>query len=358
MDAIVIGAGRMGRAIALDLKRSGFGVRVVDQDPAAADRLARDLRVEAGRGDAAKPATLAPLLAGADVAVSAVPYFLNYGLAREAVRAGTHFVDLGGNDAVVKRELGLDAAARRRGVCVVPDAGLAPGMVSFLAAWGVSRFTRADRVRIRVGGLPQRPVPPLNYQLVFSTEGLVNEYSGWCRVLKGGRLSRARALTGVEELDFPGIGRLEAFHTSGGASTLPLSYRGKVGELEYKTLRYPGHAAAVRELFARLGREGTKRHLDRTVPREGREMVLVLVEVEGRRAGRNAAWRLSLVDRGRAGLSSMMRTTGFSASIVAQLVARGKAKRAGALLQERDFDPADYVRELRKRDFDLRVSSR
>lgn len=348
MKALVVGAGKMGRAIAADLSSHGFAVTVADQDRDAAQRLSKELRTPWALAEASRPASVVSLMKLHDVAVSAVPYFLNLGLAKAAVEAGTHFVDLGGNEKVVHEELKLDRAARKKGVCIVPDCGLAPGMVSFLAALGIEEVGRPKSVRIRVGGLPQKPKPPLNYQIVFSIHGLINEYSGFCTTLKGGRLARARAMTGVEELDFPGLGRLEAFHTSGGASTLPYTWRGKVRDLEYKTLRYPGHVAAMTALMKRMPREKLQRHLERVVPSKGPDLVAVLVEVDD--------WKVRILDRAKGGLSAMMRTTGFPAAIVASLVARGRAKRTGALLQERDFRPAEFVRELESRGIDLRRS--
>jgi len=336
MNFLVVGAGRMGQAIAHDLRRSGGEVRMVDARPAKGVEVA----------DVSKPSP--ELFRGAGVAISAVPFQLNYALAKAAVAAGVHFLDLGGNDAVVRRELTLDRAARKKGVCVVPDCGLAPGMASFLVAYGMANFKKADRVRIRVGGLPLNPKPPLNYQLVFSTGGLINEYSGNAAILKNGRLARARAMTGVERLEFPHVGDLEAFHTSGGASTMPETFEGRVANLDYKTIRFPGHCARMRKVLRMKDPGGW---VEAHVPPSGPDQVLVQVAIEG--GGRR--WTLTLRDVAQEGFSAMQRTTGFSASIVAQLVASGRTKRKGALLQERDFDPADFVRELRTRGFQLTV---
>lgn len=322
----------MGKAIGTDLARSGAEVRTVDSDPRSGAEVV----------DVSRPT--AALFQGADVAVSAVPFPLNYRLAKAAVEAGVHFCDLGGNDAVVRRELTLDRAARRKGVCIVPDCGLAPGMASFLVAWGLQRFRKADSVRIRVGGLPLEPRPPLNYQLVFATLGLINEYSGFCQVLQNGRPARARAMTGLESLEFPEVGLLEAFHTSGGASTMPGTYRGKVRDLDYKTIRFPGHCERMRKVL-KMRNPGA--WVERHVPPTGPDQVLVRVSIEGE--GRR--WTLTLRDVARDGFSAMQRTTGFSASIVAQLIASGRTKRKGALLQERDFDPADFVEALKARGF-------
>ena len=348
MRALIIGSGKMGRAIARDLQSNGFTITVCDSTADAARALGRDLGCHATSIDAKDAGSVVPLMTGHDVAVSAVPYFLNAGLAKMAVEAGCHFVDLGGNEAVVKEELALDKAARRKGVCLVPDCGLAPGMVSFLVAWGIGEAGKAKRVRIRVGGLPQKPKPPLNYQIVFSIHGLINEYSGWCTTVRGGKIAKSRAMSGVEQLDFPGLGRLEAFHTSGGASTLPTSYAGTVRDLDYKTLRYPGHCAKMRALMKSMKREELHAHLEKNVPTKGPDLVAVQVDIDD--------WSVSLLDKGKDGLSAMMRTTGFSAAIVASLVARGRAKRCGALIQERDFEAGEYVSELVKRGFDLRES--
>lgn len=338
MNAMVIGAGRMGRAIAHDLARSGWTVRLVDSDPRSGVETV----------DVSRPS---PALFGdAEVAVSAVPFTLNLKLAKAAVAAGVHFCDLGGNDGVVAKEMALDRAAARKGVCLVPDCGLAPGMASFLVAWGIQGFKKVDRVRVRVGGLPLKPDSPLNYQMVFSMGGLINEYRGFCRTLRRGKLARVRAMTGIEQVDFPGVGRLEAFHTSGGASTMPDTYRGKLGSLDYKTLRFPGHCVQMRKAL-RLKDPGAwvLEHVQPTGP----DQVLVRVEIEG--DGRR--WTLTLRDVERDGFTAMQRTTGFSASIVAQLIATGRSRRKGALRQEQDFDAAEFVEELRKRDFDFRVET-
>jgi lysine 6-dehydrogenase len=346
MRALVIGSGKMGKAIAADLQRNGFKLTVCDADAGAAASLGRELGCASAPVDATRATSVVPVMKGQDVCVSAVPYFLNAGLARMAVEARCHFVDLGGNEAVVREELALDRAARKRGVCLVPDCGLAPGMVSFLVAWGIGESGRPSRVRIRVGGLPQRPKPPLNYQIVFSVHGLINEYSGWCTTLRNYKPSRSRAMSGVERVEIPGVGELEAFHTSGGASTLPGSYAGRVRDLDYKTLRYPGHCAKMKGLMKRLTGDALREHLEKTVPSKGPDLVAVKVTVDD--------WGVTLVDRATGGHSAMMRTTGYSAAIVAALVARGRAKRTGALIQERDFDPREFVGELLRRGFALR----
>jgi lysine 6-dehydrogenase len=264
---------------------------------------------------------------------------------------------------------------------VVPDCGLAPGMVSILAADGFSRLARTDSIRIRVGGLPRKPKPPLNYALVFSANGLINEYVEPCLVLRDGKLAWREPLADVEELMFPKpFGKLEAFNTSGGSSTLPYTFRGQVKSLDYKTIRCPGHGAKVRLLFD-LGLTDMKpmevdgksivpRHLliqrlEAVLPWEKDDVVLMRVEVEGKgvrergRKGESGQRTITyeLVDFAdrRSGLTAMMRTTGFSASVVALMLGRGQVKCAGAFTGENCVPSAAYIRELRRRGLRLRV---
>src|SRR5207247_2395834 len=148
-------------------------------------------------------------------------------------------------------------------VCIVPDCGLAPGMVGFLVALGIEEVGKPKRVKIRVGGLPQRPTGPLKYQVVFSIHGLINEYSHYGTTLRNGKLSKSKSMTGIEKVRFKGLGELEAFHTSGGSSTMPYTYEGKIRELDYKTLRYPGHCVKFRKLMAEMTREELFAHCEK-----------------------------------------------------------------------------------------------
>ena len=364
---LVLGAGRMGQAVAYDLARQPGTASVVIADTDAeslrrARRAAASPRVRTARADAARPASVLPLLTAADTAGSAVPYRLTLGLARAAVAAGTHFCDLGGNDAIVRQELALDRAARARGITIVPDCGLAPGMASVVAAEGLRRFGRAESVHIRVGGLPLHPKPPMNYQLVFSVQGLINEYVEPCRALRGGRITTLPPMREVEALDFPRpFGRLEAFTTSGGASTLPDTYRGRIRTLDYKTIRYPGHAAQFR-LLMDLGlahpphRQVLADCLERALPPPGPDAVLVRVTVTGRRGGRRRTLVLQAVEYGNRRFTAMMRTTAFPAAIIAGMLARGEIVAPGAVPQERCVPPARFMAELGRRGIRFRAT--
>ncbi|MGH7672530.1 MAG: saccharopine dehydrogenase family protein, partial [Gemmatimonadales bacterium] len=252
MHMLVLGAGLQGSACAHDLLRQPDVERVTlaDLNP---KRLAAFLKKRGGkrlvlaRIDARQAARLRRLLRGHDAVMNALPYYFNYPVARAAVLAGLHYSDLGGNTEIVQKQKTLHAAARKKGVSVIPDCGLAPGMVNILAAEGIRRVGDADTVKIFVGGLPQHPEPPLNYQIVYSLEGALDYYTTPSWVLKGGRPARVDALSEVEAVEFPApVGTLEAFHTGGGISTMPWAYAGRVRTMEYKTLRYPGHVAIMR----------------------------------------------------------------------------------------------------------------
>jgi lysine 6-dehydrogenase len=273
----------------------------------------------------------------------------------------------------VASELALDEEARRAGINIIPDCGLAPGMVSVLVAHGAALFENLEEIHIRVGGLPQAPRPPLNYQIVFSVEGLINEYIERARVIRGGQIVEIDSMTEVESLSFPApFEELEAFQTSGGTSTLPETFLGRVRELDYKTIRYPGHCEKFK-LLTDLGLASSEmvevdgvsvsprrvlgEMLLRRLPADEADVVLILVEFRGRRAGesKTETLRYYIIDRfdERTGLSAMQRTTAFPASIIAQMMARGEIHEKGAIPQERCVPTEAFVRELAARKIEI-----
>jgi lysine 6-dehydrogenase len=310
---------------------------------------------------------------GHDAAISCVVYHHNLNLARAALEARVNFCDLGGNNSVVDAELALDVEARAAGINIIPDCGLAPGMVSVLVAHGAARFDSLASIHIRVGGLPQRPRPPLDYQIVFSVEGLINEYVERARVIRDGRIVEVDSMTEIERLEFPApFDEMEAFQTSGGTSTLPESFLGRVRELDYKTIRYPGHCekfkllmdlglASSSDLIEVEGVSVTPRRvlsemLLRRLPADEPDVVLIRVEFQGHLSdGREGALRYDIIDRfdERTGLSAMMRTTAFPASIIAQMMARGETTQKGAIPQERCVPPELFVAALAARDITI-----
>jgi lysine 6-dehydrogenase len=387
MKLLVIGSGMMGSAAAYDMARQEAveAVTLADSDArrarevaARVNRITGQKKIRAVSLDASSEKAAARLMRGHDGCLSAVPYFLNLGLARAAVEARCHFADLGGNNTVVRQELALAKKAERRGVAIAPDCGLSPGMASILGGELVRRLGgRADALKLYVGGLPERPMPPFHYQLVFSVEGLINEYVEPARILRRGKLVTIEALTEPEEFSMPGFPPLIAFHTSGGTSTLPESFEGKVGECFEKTLRYPGHFDLLCELkeLGLFSSEKMKIGKAEVAPRavmskvfegkfgsKGPDVCIMRLEAHesvrtpgvrgllgGRLKGRVASF--TLVDHydPKTDMSAMMRTTAFPASIVLQMLALGAIAKRGAVLQERDV-PADmFLEEMGRR---------
>jgi lysine 6-dehydrogenase len=339
---------------------------------ARVNALARTRKVRAVRLDASDHNAVVRLMRGHDAALSAIPYIFNLRLAKAAIEARCHFADLGGNNTVVRGEMALGKQAARRGVAIAPDCGLSPGMASVLAGELIRRIGgRADALKIYVGGLPQKPKPPFNYQMLFSVEGLINEYCEPSRILRKGKLQIIEPLTEVGNFRIHGFPVLEAFHTSGGASTLPETFAGKVGECFEKTLRYRGHAALMRGLYD-LGlfsskpiRVGKMKISPRGVISPifldkfaGDAPDVTLLRVEAHRRGKLASF--TLVDRydPRTKLTSMMRTTAWPAAIVVEMLARGDISKRGAVRQERDVPAALFLKALSSRGLRIRYQSK
>src|SRR6476660_964908 len=279
----------------------------------------------------------------ADAVMSAIPYYFNLDIAKQAVAAGIHFCDLGGNTEIVFAQKELDPEARAKGISVIPDCGLAPGMVNILAEYGIRQLDTVDEVKIFVGGLPQHPEPPLNYMLVYSLEGVLDYYTTLSWIIRDGIRTQVKALSEREIIEFPApLGALEAFHTAGGLSTMAFRYEGKIPSMEYKTLRYPGHAhimEAIRELGL-LDQEPIEVKGGRVAPRDvaiatmgprltkqgGRDLVALRVTVRGKKNGqpKTLGWELVDLYDEKHGISAMMRTTGYSLSITGQMQARGE----------------------------------
>lgn len=380
MKILVLGAGRMGLGAAYDLAHNSpdvSSVTVADVDGERARAVCETVggaKLTPAQINVEDSDKVVALMRGHDAALSCVTYFHNLRLARAAIEARTNFCDLGGNNAVVDAELALDEEARAANVNVIPDCGLAPGMVAVLAAHGAERFDEIEAIKIRVGGLPLDPKPPMNYQFVFSVEGLINEYVERARVVRGGQIVEVDSMTEVEELEFPApFGTMEAFQTSGGTSTLPETFAGRIQTLDYKTIRYPGHCAQVK-LLIDLGlassdeialngvrvspRKLLGELLVRHLPADEPDAVLVRLEFRGRVNDETRTLRYDIIDRfdERTRLSAMMRTTAFPASIVAQMMARGETMKKGALPQERCIPPAPFVEALAVRDIRIEES--
>jgi lysine 6-dehydrogenase len=373
MKLLVLGAGLQGCACAYDLLQNPAitQVTLADLRPGKLPPfLARDRdgRLRTVRLDVSHLAAVHTTFTGHAAVMSAIPYYYNGPMARAAVECGCHFSDLGGNTEIVLEQKKLHQEALAKGISVIPDCGLAPGMVNILAAEGIRRLDQAKKVKIFVGGLPQSPEPPLNYQIVYSLEGALDYYTTPSWVLRGGRPVQVEALSEVESVEFPSpIGTLEAFHTGGGISTLPFAYQGKIDVMEYKTLRYPGHAAVMRPIreLGLLALDPIEVKGKKVVPRdlfiaavsprlykpEGRDLVALQVQVIGQKGGVSRSVTFRLIDYydAKHGISAMMRTTGFSLSITGQMQVDGRVEAKGVHTPDEAIPFQDYVTELAKR---------
>ncbi|HVK00278.1 MAG TPA: saccharopine dehydrogenase C-terminal domain-containing protein [Gemmatimonadales bacterium] len=373
MKMMVLGAGLQGAACAYDLLQNPAvsQVTLADLRPGQLPQfLAGDWggRLRPLRLDVTDITAVKAALQGHASVMSAIPYYYNAPMARAAVDVGCHFSDLGGNTEIVMEQRKLDGQAAAKGLSVIPDCGLAPGMVNILAAEGIRRLDRAERVKVYVGGLPQSPEPPLNYQIVYSLEGALDYYTTPSWILRGGRPVQVDALSELEPVEFPApVGTLEAFHTGGGISTLPFAYEGKVDVMEYKTLRYPGHAAIMRPIreLGLLDMKPVEVKGQTVAPRDlfiaavsprlhkplGQDLVALQVLVSGLKGGarREVGFRLIDYYDVEHGISAMMRTTGFSLSITGQMQADGRVTQKGVRTPDEAMPFGAYVSELGKR---------
>lgn len=376
MKIAVVGAGLMGRAAVYDLAHNDkvSEVGLFDIDLKLARQIARKYghkKTVAGRLDAGRIQDAYRRFRPFDAVISAVTYKYNPGLTRAAIKAGAHFMDLGGNNTIVAAQFKLDGVAKKAGVVVIPDCGLAPGMVSIIAAGDLARFDQPESLYIRVGGLPQKPHPPLNYQMLFSAEGLINEYCESVIAIRNGRKIKLKPMTEIEDISFSGIGKLEAFTTSGGTSTLPKTYGRILKNLDYKTIRYPGHCEKFKTILdIGLGdrdkiavdgvrvspRSVLKAVLDRNLGFGEPDMTLVRLTTEGKVKGKKKCLVSEIVDRQdkKTGLTSMMRCTSFPAAIIAVMAATGQISARGIVPQEKAVNPKLFEQELIKRDIKIK----
>ncbi len=367
---LVLGAGLQGSACAHNLLQDKDVelVTLADLNPT---RLPKFLAPQVGKRlravpfDASDYPAVVELMRGHDAAMCALPYYFNEPMTRAAIDGGAHFSDLGGNTEIVFQQKKLDQAAAAKKLSVIPDCGLAPGMVNILAAEGIRRLDTARCVRIYVGGLPQHPEPPLNYQIVYSLEGALDYYTTPSWVLRNGKAAQVDALSELEDQEFPApVGTLEAFHTGGGISTMPFAWENRIETMEYKTLRYPGHVAIMRPIrdLGLISNTPIPVKGTNVVPRdlfiaavqpklfkpEGRDLVALRVVVSGLKAGKDTTVRFELLDYYDAdhGISAMMRTTGYSLATTGLMQARGAVTASGVKTPDEAMPFRGYVERL------------
>ena len=377
MKFLVLGSGLMGRAVAYDLANSEGveEIRLADIDANQIEQVTKWIDsplVKGIRLDVSDAEQVLETMKGVDSVIGCISYKYNYELSKLAIASGANYCDLGGNNTIVNKQFTLDEEAKKANVTIIPDCGLAPGVASVFVTEGAEKFSELEEIHIRVGGLPQDPKPPLEYSLIFNVQGLTNEYLEIAEVIRDGKITHVESLTEIEELEFPEpLGKLEAFQTSGGTSTLPKTFLGKVKELDYKTIRYKGHCEKVKTIFDLgfrseepleiKGCKITPREflesvlLENLTHKDTKDITLLRVWITGKIDGVKKKYTLQVIDYfdEKNGISSMMRMTSYPASIIAQMMADGTIEKKGVIRQEFNVPSRKMIEELQKREIPI-----
>jgi saccharopine dehydrogenase-like NADP-dependent oxidoreductase len=353
MKVLILGCGNIGSVAAEDLAKSISSIQVVVADKN--ETRAKEVAERIGRGnvswiqlDATNPSKLANALKDFDLVMGFLPGKLGYRLTRACIDAGKDLVDV---SYMSENPLALTDNAIKANVTIAPDCGLAPGISNILVGHAAAELDKVQAVHIMVGGLPEKPVPPLDYVITWSPENLIDEYMRKARIVKEGKIIEVEALSGLEEIEFPEFGKLEAFYTDG-LRTLPQTITDAYDMWE-KTLRYPGHAEKIK-LLKTLGffeeeqidvegvsvspRKLTVKLFEQKLRKpEIKDIVALKVEVAGVKNGRQTRYVYHLLDHydEKRGITAMARTTAYSASIIAQLMLKKALKEKGVVPTEK-----------------------
>ncbi len=343
---MLVGGGKIGVAIAELLGSTGdYSLTVADRDAASLERMP-NLNLSTLRMDIADADALAKAARGHDILVSAAPYHLTPVVAKAAKEAGAHYFDLTEDVESTRVVKGL---ARGAETAFVPQCGLAPGYISIAAFDVAKRFSKLREVAMRVGALPVFPTNALKYNLTWSTDGLINEYCNPCESIRDGEKIEVPALEEIEAFSLDGVD-YEAFNTSGGLGTLCDTLEGKVENLTYKTVRYPGHRDIVKMLVRDLRlahrRDLLKDVLEAAIPITYQDVVLVFVtvtgEMEGRLTQQSYAKKVYAQTVNGKLMSAIQITTAAGVCAMVDLLVQGKLPQAGFVRQEQ-ADHHDFI---------------
>lgn len=338
-EIVVVGAGKIGATIADLLASTGdYSVTIIDRLQPQLDGLEAGSLVKTQRVDIQDESALKTVLTDKFAVLSAAPFHLTTRIAEAAAATGVHYLDLTEDVASTRRVKELAATAK---TAFIPQCGLAPGFISIVANDLASRFDTLDSVRMRVGALPQYPSNALNYNLTWSTDGVINEYCEPCEAIVEGELVEVPPLEEREEFSLDGV-TYEAFNTSGGLGTLCETLKGKVRTLNYRTIRYPGHAAIMKALLNDLGlrhrREVLKDILENALPATLQDVVVIFVTVSGHRNGRlmQETYANKVYSRriGAMTRSAIQITTASAICAVLDMLAKGDLPQKGFIKQE------------------------
>jgi saccharopine dehydrogenase-like NADP-dependent oxidoreductase len=337
MKIVLLGAGHIGQTIARLLVNTGeYTVTVVDQAQSSLDKLAA-LPVKTLVVDTADAVALRAALDGNDAVINALPYTMAIKVATAAKDTGVHYFDLTEDVAATKA---IMAMAEGASSAFMPQCGLAPGFIGLAAHSLAVEFDSIDEIKMRVGALPAFPTNSLKYNLTWSVDGLINEYCHPCEAVVGGELCNLQPLEGLEHFSLDGA-EYEAFNTSGGLGTLCETLKGKVRNLDYKTVRYPGHNALMKVLLQELRlseeQDTLKNILRKSMPTTMQDVVLVFITVSGMKNGafvQEVFARKIFAERGTQPLSAIQITTAAGICAAVDLFKNGKLPQKGFIRQE------------------------
>lgn len=382
MKIVVLGAGLMGKEIARDLINGDKVEKVILADVSlqkaqeVLNVLNQSEKIEIVQFNAESDEDLRNVIQRGDVVINALFYKFNERVAKAAIDMGKHAVDLGGHiGGITEKVLQLNEEALAKGVTIIPDLGVAPGMVNILTGYGASKLDEVELIKLFVGGIPTEPKPPLHYTRVFSLEGVFDHYTEPSKMIQKGELTEVDSLTGIEPIYFDDFGVLEAFYTSGGISTLYKTFP-NVKTLEYKTIRYKGHAEKFKLLadldllskdnFVEV--EGQKISV-RTVMREalkkklqlGKKVDAVLLRaiITGQQKDGQITYEYEMVVRKDvdANITAMARATANTVSVVAQMIGEGIIIEKGVNPPECVVPGEPFIKEMAKRGVTIKETS-
>ena len=344
-NVTIIGAGKIGGAIARMLAETGdYQVTVADRSAEQLAKLDAHPAVKTLELDISDAAALDSALAGQFAVLSAAPFHLTGAIAESAARTATHYLDLTEDVATTRK---VEELARGARSAFIPQCGLAPGFISIVAHDLTKHFDTLDTVRMRVGALPQYPSNALNYNLTWSTDGLINEYCNPCEAIHESRRIDVLPLEGMEHFSLDGV-RYEAFNTSGGLGTLAKTLEGRVRTMNYRTIRYPGHQAIIKALLNDFNlknrRDVLKDLFENALPATMQDVVVIFVTVCGWKDGRYL--QETYANKVYAGVvagtkvSAIQITTAAGICTVLDLLADGTLPQAGFVRQEEIALPA------------------
>ena len=338
-DVVVMGGGKIGSIIAEMLAETGdYRIKVLDRAPEALAAIPAHPRIATATVDMTDANALDAALKGAFAVLSAAPFHLTANVARSAARVGCHYLDLTEDVATTRTVKALAEGAK---TAFIPQCGLAPGFISIAGAELARGFERVEELRLRVGALPRYPSNSLGYNLTWSTEGVINEYCEPCEALVDGELREVEPMEGLETFSMDGV-TYEAFNTSGGLGSLAEVLAGKAKNLNYKSVRYPGHCALMRTLLSDLNlrhrRDLLKDVLEGAVPGTEQDVVVFFVTASGWRNGRlmqeSYAGKVLGEHRGHHFWSAIQITTAAGICTVLDLLVQGRLPQQGYVRQE------------------------